>query len=179
MRKRPRPDQIASILREFQADLDAGLNIDQACFKAGIGPTTYYRWKAFQEYPVSSEQFCISELVAEVDRLELLVAELGTTGACSRMRKKKRLLGQHYRTRGRLGRNFAPKGPKHIRTRSPTPSRALKGRHTPDPERPLHRPFRAGSMGVLRFPGRCPGLVCCAPSGQITVASSEESQKEP
>ena len=48
MRKRPRPDQIAAILRDFQADLDAGLNIDQACRKAGIGPTTYYRWKARQ-----------------------------------------------------------------------------------------------------------------------------------
>ena len=31
MRKRPRPDQIAAILRDFQADLDAGLNIGQAC----------------------------------------------------------------------------------------------------------------------------------------------------
>ena len=38
MRKRPRPDQIAAILRDFQADLDAGLNINQACRKAGIGP---------------------------------------------------------------------------------------------------------------------------------------------
>ena len=37
MRKRPRPDQIAAILRDFQADLDAGLNINQACRKAGIG----------------------------------------------------------------------------------------------------------------------------------------------
>ena len=76
MRKRPRPDQIASILRDFQADLDAGLSIYQACRKAGIGPTTYYRWKALQEEPISSEQFRISELEAEVDRLKLLVAEL-------------------------------------------------------------------------------------------------------
>jgi putative transposase len=76
MRKRPRPDQIASILRGFQADLDAGLNIDQACRKAGIGPTTYYRWKALQEDPVSNEQLRVSELEAEVDRLKLLVAEL-------------------------------------------------------------------------------------------------------
>ena len=29
MRKRPRPDQIASILRDFQADLDAGLTLHQ------------------------------------------------------------------------------------------------------------------------------------------------------
>ena len=76
MRKRPRPDQIAAILRDFQADLDAGLNINQACRKAGIGPTTYYRWKALQENPISNEQFHVSELEAEVDRLKLLVAEL-------------------------------------------------------------------------------------------------------
>ncbi len=76
MRKRPRPDQIAAILRDFQADLDAGLNIGRACRKAGIGPTTYYRWKALQENPVSSEQVQISQLQAEVDRLKLLVAEL-------------------------------------------------------------------------------------------------------
>ena len=76
MRKRPGLDQIAKILREFQADLDAGLNIDQACRKAGIGPTTYYRWKALQENPVSPEQLRVAELEAEIDRLKLLVAEL-------------------------------------------------------------------------------------------------------
>ena len=76
MRKRPGPDRIASILRDVQADLDAGLNGDQACRKAGIASTTYYRWKALQENPISNEQIRISELEAEVDRLKLLVAEL-------------------------------------------------------------------------------------------------------
>src|SRR4051812_4209536 len=76
MRRRPRPDQIAAILRDFQADLDAGLNIGQACRKAGIGPTTYYRWKALQEDPVSDEQLRVSELETEVGRLKQLVAEL-------------------------------------------------------------------------------------------------------
>ncbi len=76
MRKRPGPDQIAAILRGIQADLQAGLNINQACRKAGIGLTTYYRWKALQEDPVSKEQLRLSELEAEVDRLKLLVAEL-------------------------------------------------------------------------------------------------------
>jgi putative transposase len=76
MRKRPGPDQIAKILRAFQADLDAGLNIHHACRKAGIGPTTYYRWKALQENPVSNEQMRVAELEGEVDRLKLLVAEL-------------------------------------------------------------------------------------------------------
>ena len=76
MRKRPRPDQIAGILRQIQADLQAGLNINQACRKGGIGLTTYYRWKALQENPTSSEHLRIYELEAEVDRLKLLVAEL-------------------------------------------------------------------------------------------------------
>jgi putative transposase len=76
MRKRPGPDRIASILRDVQADLHAGLNIHQACRKAGIGPTTYYRWKALQENPASNEQIRVSELEAEVGRLKFLVAEL-------------------------------------------------------------------------------------------------------
>jgi putative transposase len=76
MRKRPSTEQIAKILREFQADLDSGLNINRACRKAGIGITTYYRWKALQENPISNEQLRVSELEAENDRLKLLVAEL-------------------------------------------------------------------------------------------------------
>jgi putative transposase len=76
MRQRPSPEQVAKTLREFQADLDSGLNINQACRKAGIGPTTYYRWKALQEDPISSEQVRVSELEGEVGRLKLLVAEL-------------------------------------------------------------------------------------------------------
>ena len=76
MRKRPRPDQIAKILREIQADLQAGLNINQACRKGGIGLTTYYRWKALQENPISSAQIRIIEIEGDVDRLKHLVAEL-------------------------------------------------------------------------------------------------------
>jgi putative transposase len=76
MRKRPRPDQIAKILREIQADLDAGLNVHQACRKAGYASTTYYRWKALQENPISSEQIRLLELENENKRLKSLVAEL-------------------------------------------------------------------------------------------------------
>ncbi len=76
MRKRPATEHIAKILREFQADLDSGLNINQACRKAGIGITTYYRWKALQEDPTLNEQLRVSELEAENGRLNLLVAEL-------------------------------------------------------------------------------------------------------
>jgi putative transposase len=76
MRKRPGPDRIASILRDVQTDLDAGLNINQACRKVGISQTTYYRWKTLQEDPISNEQLRVRELEAEVSRLKHLVAEL-------------------------------------------------------------------------------------------------------
>ncbi len=76
MRKRPGPDQIAKILREVQADLDAGLNIGQACRKAGYPSTTYYRWKALHENLISNEQLRVSELEAKNGRLKALVAEL-------------------------------------------------------------------------------------------------------
>lgn len=76
MRKRPGPDQIATILREVQSDLDAGLNVGQACRKVGYSSTTYYRWKELQENPVSNEQLRVSELEAENGRLKTLVAEL-------------------------------------------------------------------------------------------------------
>ncbi len=43
MQHRPRPERIAAILREIQADLNTGLNVNLACRKAGIASTTYYR----------------------------------------------------------------------------------------------------------------------------------------
>jgi putative transposase len=76
MRKPPDPVKIAKILCQFQADLDSGLSLGQASRKAGIGLTTYYRWKALQAEPVSKEQIRVSELEDEVGRLKLLVAEL-------------------------------------------------------------------------------------------------------
>jgi putative transposase len=76
MRRRPSPDQIARILREVQSDLDAGLNVGQACRKVGYSSTTYYRWKSLQEDPASIEQVRVSELEAENGRLKLLIAEL-------------------------------------------------------------------------------------------------------
>ena len=76
MRRKPRPDQILSILGGIQSDLRGGLSVGQACRKAGIGLTTYYRWKVLQEDPVSNEQLKISELEDENARLKDLVAEL-------------------------------------------------------------------------------------------------------
>jgi putative transposase len=76
LRKRHKPEQIVAILRDIQSDLDAGLSVDQALRKAGIGITTYYRWKARQQAPISREGIRLRELETEVDRLKHLVAEL-------------------------------------------------------------------------------------------------------
>jgi putative transposase len=76
MRTRTSPDRIASTLRDIRADFDAGLNVNQACRKAGINPTTDYRWKALQEDPVSNAHLRMCELESEVGRLKTLVAEL-------------------------------------------------------------------------------------------------------
>jgi hypothetical protein len=42
-------------------------------------------------------------------------------------------------------------------------ARALKGRNIANP---LLRPFRASFPREFPFPGRCPGLICSAPSGR-------------
>lgn len=76
MRKRPRPDQVLATLDRIQTDLQAGLNVNQACRKAGLGLSTYYRWKALHEGPTSNDQLKISELESENARLKGLVAEL-------------------------------------------------------------------------------------------------------
>jgi putative transposase len=82
------------IVRRFQADLDSGLNINQACRKAGIGITTHYRWKAPQENPISGEHLHASELEAENGRLKLLVAELALD---ARMLKEALKKGHDFR----------------------------------------------------------------------------------
>ena len=70
------PDRIAKILREIQADRDAGLDVHQACRKAGDASTTYDRRNSLQEDLESIEQICLSEVEAAGGRLRLLVAGL-------------------------------------------------------------------------------------------------------
>ncbi len=84
MRKRPTTDQIAKTFRGFQTDLDSGLNINQARRKAGVGITSYDRWKALQENPISNEQVRVSELEADNGRLKHLSPNSHSTFACSR-----------------------------------------------------------------------------------------------
>jgi putative transposase len=76
MRKRRTEEQIESLVREVQADIKAGLKVEQALRKVGIGQATYYRWKNRLEVPVAPVERRVLELESEVDRLKLLVAEL-------------------------------------------------------------------------------------------------------
>ena len=76
MRKRPRPNRSGHPPRlpsRSRRRLE-----HQPCLPQGRDrTTTYYRWKALQEDPVSNEQLRIAELESEVGRLKLFVAELG------------------------------------------------------------------------------------------------------
>ena len=72
MRKRPSRNQIAAFLRDFQADLDVAMNINQACRKAGVGLTTYQRWKALQKNPVSNERLHVAITCAENGMVHLV-----------------------------------------------------------------------------------------------------------
>jgi len=145
MRKRPGPERIAKILREFQADLDSGLNINQALPQGRHRhQPPYYRWKALQEDPISSEQLRVSELEAENGRLKLLVAELALdTRMLKEALKKKamtsarrRLIADGLRvdfkvSQRRVSRALAWHGPTSVIRRSS----ATNGRRWPDASR--------------------------------------------
>ena len=82
--ERRRPDQIASILRDFQADPDSGLNINQACRKAGtwFDDPEIYGW--FSENLHRARKPAIRHYVrakalkaAGMDWMEVLAAEAG------------------------------------------------------------------------------------------------------
>jgi len=52
------------------------IGVRAACRAMGVHHSTYYRWKARQENPLSNEQLRATELEAEVARFKTLVAEL-------------------------------------------------------------------------------------------------------
>ena len=64
------------MLCDIQSDLNAGLDVDQALRKAGIGITAYYRWKSQQQDPASAESLRLRDLETENGRLKDLVAGL-------------------------------------------------------------------------------------------------------
>lgn len=76
MRKRRSSEQIVSLVRQVQADVQSGLSVEHALRKVGVGQSTYYRWKSRLDDPVSADDLCRHELETENERLKLLVAEL-------------------------------------------------------------------------------------------------------
>ena len=74
-RKKNRPEQIVTKLRQAQLEIGKGASVDQVSRKLGITEQTYYRWK--REYGgMEVDQLArLKELERENGRLKKLVAE--------------------------------------------------------------------------------------------------------
>lgn len=74
-RKRNRPEQIVTKLRQAQLEIGKGATVDQVSRKLGITEQTYYRWK--REYGgMEVDQLAkLKELERENGRLKKIVAE--------------------------------------------------------------------------------------------------------
>ena len=74
-RKKNRPEQIVTKLRQAQLEIGKGATVDQVSRKLGITEQTYYRWK--REYGgMEVDQLArLKELERENGRLKKIVAE--------------------------------------------------------------------------------------------------------
>ncbi|MCW8136012.1 MAG: IS3 family transposase [Planctomycetota bacterium] len=75
-RKRHTPDQVIALLRDAEADLAAGLNVEQVCKKLGVSQQTYFRWKSQYGGAKAASMKRLKELEAENKRLKKAVADL-------------------------------------------------------------------------------------------------------
>lgn len=75
-RKRYKPEQIISKLREAEVDLAKGQEIGQVCRKLGVTEQTYYRWRKEYGGMKVEQAKRLKELETENARLKKLVAEL-------------------------------------------------------------------------------------------------------
>jgi transposase-like protein len=76
MGKRRTADQIVRLLREADRDLAKGLTVADVCRKLGISQNAYYRWRQRHDPSKVDDARRVRELLVEVERLKLLVAEL-------------------------------------------------------------------------------------------------------
>ncbi len=76
MQKRWTEDQILKIVQEVEANVHAGLKVEQSLRKFGIAQANYYRWKTRLETPIVPEEQRTRELEAGNERLKLLVADV-------------------------------------------------------------------------------------------------------
>ena len=75
-RKRYKPEQIISMLREADVQLSEGQRVGQVCRGLGIAEQTYYRWRREFGGMKVSQARRLKELQRENSRLKRAVAEL-------------------------------------------------------------------------------------------------------
>lgn len=75
-RKRRTPDQIIRLLREADADIAAGLNVDQVCKKLEVAVSTFHRWRAEYGNMPGDAMKRLKALEEENRRLKKAVADL-------------------------------------------------------------------------------------------------------
>ena len=76
MKKRRRPGQIISKLREAEAELAAGRSIGEVCQKLGVSEATFHRWRNQYGGMKAKEMKRLKELEKENRRLKKIVADL-------------------------------------------------------------------------------------------------------
>ena len=74
-RKRHKPEEIISKLREAEVELARGLTIEQACRKIEVTTHTYYRWRKEFGGLEMDQAKRLKELEKENSRLKKLVAD--------------------------------------------------------------------------------------------------------
>ena len=74
-RKRHSPEQIIAKLREADADLAAGLGIEQICRKLTISPATYHKWRHQYGGLQGNQVKRLKQLEQQNTRLKKLVAD--------------------------------------------------------------------------------------------------------
>lgn len=81
-RKRHTPEQVIRKLREAEADLAAGLSVEEVCKKLGVPETTYYRWQQHFGGLKADDLKRLKELEKENLRLKKAVAEVPLERVC-------------------------------------------------------------------------------------------------
>jgi transposase len=72
--KKYTPEQIIRKLREGEALIGSGMNLDQVAKQLSIGLSTWHRWKADYQKMTISEVRWLKELESENRRLKKIVA---------------------------------------------------------------------------------------------------------
>jgi putative transposase len=75
-RKRRTPEQVIALLRDAEADLAAGLSVDQVCKKIGVSQQTYFRWKKDYGGANADTMKRLKQLESENKQLKKAVADL-------------------------------------------------------------------------------------------------------